>query len=83
MTGAGSAEEPIIRLHDLLELRNHAPGVRYPLAFSIGRAAFDPDAPTTLDEILTVADTAMYLEKVGRRAQRREGPRSAASGNCG
>jgi diguanylate cyclase (GGDEF)-like protein len=68
LTGAGSAEDPIKRLHVLLELRNHAPGARYPLAFSVGRAAFDPEAPKTIDELLTVADTAMYLEKVRRRS---------------
>jgi diguanylate cyclase (GGDEF)-like protein len=68
LTGAGSAEDPIKRLHVQLELRNHAPGARYPLAFSVGRAAFDPEAPKTLEELLTVADSAMYLEKVRRRA---------------
>jgi diguanylate cyclase (GGDEF)-like protein len=67
MTGAGSADEPIRRLNDQLDRRNRAPGVLYPLAFSIGRAVFDPEAPQTLDELLVAADADMYVEKARRR----------------
>jgi diguanylate cyclase (GGDEF)-like protein len=67
MTGAGSADEPIRRLNDQLDDRNRAPGVLYPLAFSIGRAVFDPEAPRTLDELLVAADADMYVEKARRR----------------
>jgi len=73
LTDAESADEPITRLHDMVELRNRAPDTRYPLAFSLGRAVFDPATPQTLNELLSAADTAMYAEKVRKRAASRSG----------
>jgi diguanylate cyclase (GGDEF)-like protein len=36
---------------------------RYPLSLSVGVARFDPQNPMTLDEILNLADRAMYQAK--------------------
>jgi diguanylate cyclase (GGDEF)-like protein len=70
LPGAVSAEVPITRLADLLERRNGAPGARYQLVFSVGRAVFDPKAPVTLSELVDGADAAMYQEKARKRAAR-------------
>ena len=70
LTGAGSADEPTARLHAQVDLRNRSPGVRYPLAFSLGQAVFDPRVPQTLDDLLEVADGAMYTEKARKRTSR-------------
>ncbi|MGI9023352.1 MAG: GGDEF domain-containing protein [Acidimicrobiales bacterium] len=68
LTGAGSDEVPVSRLHAQVDSRNRSPGARYPLGFSVGRAVFDPEAPLTLDELLNAADSAMYAEKRHKRA---------------
>ena len=70
LTGTVSAEVPITRLREVLDRRNRAPGTRYPLSFSVGRAVFDPKAPVTLSELVDAADAAMYEEKVRKRAAR-------------
>jgi len=70
LTGVGAADKAITRLHEQLDERNRAPGARYVLAFSFGQAVFDSQAPQTLDELVRVADAAMYLEKVRKRASR-------------
>jgi diguanylate cyclase (GGDEF)-like protein len=41
---------------------------RYPLSLSVGMARFDPQHPSTLDELLIVADHAMYEAKRSRAA---------------
>ncbi len=53
-----------------IDLRNGSATNPYRLAFSLGRAAFHPDAPQTLDELLSAADAAMYAEKTRKRASR-------------
>lgn len=70
LTGANSADEPIARLHEQLDSRNRAADARYRLAFSLGRAAFDPEAPLSLGELMDAADMAMYAEKMRRRGSR-------------
>jgi len=70
LTGPDSADEPITRLHHQIDVRNHSTADRYVLAFSFGRAVFQPDAPKTLDELLNEADAAMYAEKTRKRASR-------------
>ncbi len=70
LTGADSADEPITRLHDQIDVRNRSTVDRYVLALSLGRAVFHPDAPKTLDELLNEADAAMYVEKTSKRPSR-------------
>jgi len=70
LTGAESADEAIARLHVQVDLRNRSADARYLLAFSVGRAAFDPGAPRTLDELVDAADGAMYADKASKRARR-------------
>jgi len=68
LTGAGATDGPIARLHDQVDGRNRAPGARYRLAFSIGRAVFNPYAPVALGQLLSAADAAMYADKVRTRS---------------
>ncbi|MGI8808630.1 MAG: diguanylate cyclase [Acidimicrobiales bacterium] len=70
LTGSDSADGPIARLHDQVDVRNRSPHATYNLAFSLGRAVFDPQAPLTLGELMALADAAMYAEKERRRAAR-------------
>ncbi len=70
LTAVRSADIPISRLSERLERRNLVPGTRYPIAFSFGRAVFEPGAPVTLAELVYAADAAMYEEKAAKRAGR-------------
>jgi diguanylate cyclase (GGDEF)-like protein/PAS domain S-box-containing protein len=54
------------RLHDTLDIYNK-PGKReYRLSLSIGIAHYDPEEPSSLDELMTQADTLMYEDKRGK-----------------
>ena len=70
LTAVRSADRPIARLSERLDGRNRAPGARYPIAFSVGPAVFDPSAPVSLAELVYQADAAMYAEKARKRAGR-------------
>jgi GGDEF domain-containing protein len=39
-----------------------------PIAWSVGQAMFDAEAPHTLEELLAEADQAMYVQKQARRS---------------
>lgn len=59
---ANSREDILRRLRENL----HSQGLRhsrYPLSLSVGVARFDPQNPTTVDDILNLADRAMYEAK--------------------
>lgn len=51
------------RLHNTLDNYNKSEGRNYQLSLSIGIARYDPETPSTLDELMTQADTMMYEEK--------------------
>jgi diguanylate cyclase (GGDEF)-like protein len=57
----------LARLAGRLDALNARPGREFQLAFSTGVAAFDPAAPEPLEELLSEADSRMYLDKRRRK----------------
>ncbi len=57
----------LARLAGRLGALNARPGREFQLAFSTGVAAFDPAAPEPLEELLSEADSRMYLDKRRRK----------------
>ena len=55
------------RLQHQFDLHNAEAHRSYQLHISIGWAAFDPEVPCTLDDLMTRADTAMYEQKKLKR----------------
>ena len=53
----------IMRLHNTLDDYNRPEGRNYTLSLSIGIAHYDPEKPSSLDELMAQADTLMYAEK--------------------
>jgi diguanylate cyclase (GGDEF)-like protein len=50
------------RLHAILETYNR-PDKKYQLSLSVGISHYDPEHPSSLDELMAQADTLMYEEK--------------------
>lgn len=67
-TGAGmeNAEILIARLQQALETHNTRRNREYELSISVGVAAYDPQAPCSVDELLARADRSMYEHKRSR-----------------
>jgi diguanylate cyclase (GGDEF)-like protein/PAS domain S-box-containing protein len=57
----------LARLGGRLEALNARPGREFQIAFSTGVAAFDPTAPEPLEDLLSEADSRMYLDKRRRK----------------
>jgi diguanylate cyclase (GGDEF)-like protein len=57
------------RLQESLDARNNSGDHPYKLRFSIGIASYDPEHPSSLDDLMAQADTLMYKEKRGKRDQ--------------
>lgn len=57
----------LARLAGRLEALNARAGREFQLAFSTGVAAFDPAAPEPLEDLLSEADSRMYLDKRRRK----------------
>ena len=55
------------RLHNYLDDYNRLEGRNYHLALSIGIAHYNPETPSTIDELMAQADTLMYEEKRNRQ----------------
>jgi diguanylate cyclase (GGDEF)-like protein len=53
----------IMRLHNTLDDYNRPEGRNYQLSLSTGIAHYDPEKPSTLDELMAQADELMYEEK--------------------
>jgi len=53
----------ITRLHNILDNYNRPEGRKYQLSLSIGIAHYDPEKPSSLDELMAQADTLMYEGK--------------------
>ncbi|MCX5815583.1 MAG: PAS domain S-box protein [Proteobacteria bacterium] len=51
------------RLHNYLDDYNKPEGRNYTLSLSMGIAHYEPEKPSTLDELIAQADTLMYEEK--------------------
>ena len=69
VTDSSVVREPdlLARLAHRLEALNGQPEREFQLAFSTGVAAFDPAAPEPLEELLSEADSRMYLDKRRRK----------------
>lgn len=69
VTDSSAVREPdlLARLAHRLDGLNARPGREFQLRFSTGVAAFDPAAPEPLEELLSEADSRMYLEKRRRK----------------
>jgi diguanylate cyclase (GGDEF)-like protein/PAS domain S-box-containing protein len=57
----------LARLGGRLDALNGKPGREFQLRFSTGVAAFDPGHPEPLEELLSEADSRMYLDKRRRK----------------
>ncbi len=65
--GAASAGSTFAeRIKREVEGHNAVPGALH-LSLSVGKAVFDPKAPTTIEKLLVDADAAMYEQKAARR----------------
>ncbi|MGD0277524.1 MAG: PAS domain S-box protein [Syntrophales bacterium] len=51
------------RLQKLLDTHNSMKDQRYRLSMSVGSTFYEPDNPTSLDEIMSLADKLMYEDK--------------------
>lgn len=60
---ANGAETIKGRLRESLALWNNQKKAAYTLSFSVGSAIYSPASPSSLDALMTSADTNMYLEK--------------------
>ena len=65
-TGADAAPTLVARLRQNLAERPRRPRP-HALSFSLGMAAYDPQHPASLDDLLTEADARMYAAKAARR----------------
>jgi len=66
-SSAVRAEDLLARLGMRVEALNAHPDREFHLGFSTGVAAFDPAAPEPLEELLSEADSRMYLDKRRRK----------------
>jgi diguanylate cyclase (GGDEF)-like protein len=66
----GSTEIITNRIQSALEARNRQGDKPYHLAFSFGIASYDPQTPSTLDELIAQADGLMYQQKQVRKRSR-------------
>ncbi|MBL7150678.1 GGDEF domain-containing protein [Candidatus Microgenomates bacterium] len=57
------AEVLITRLQENLEAINAREDHRYELSLSVGMTRYDPEHPSSIDELLAQADIAMYEKK--------------------
>jgi GGDEF domain-containing protein len=57
------ARVALARLQELVDKTNAQEGSPFSLSFSAGLAMFDPEQPSTLDEIMALADSRMYEAK--------------------
>lgn len=68
--GEQTFDDAATRLGERVTRFNDKENVVYELSLSFGAASFDPEEPCTLDELIKLADMAMYEEKRRKRAQR-------------
>jgi diguanylate cyclase (GGDEF)-like protein len=56
-------------LEKRVEAANAGAAATWGLSLSVGYAAFDPENPVTLDDLVRTADAAMYAAKQGKRSR--------------
>lgn len=74
--GIGAIEQ---KLKEACALANSAPGRKYELSLSVGHATLDDAAHTTLNELMTGADEAMYKVKRSKKREQGQTGREASS----
>jgi diguanylate cyclase (GGDEF)-like protein len=57
------------RMQNQVDAYNSRENRQYRLSISVGYAAYDPDHPLSLDEIMTKADERMYEQKKGKKSR--------------
>ncbi len=55
------------RLREKVHARNARPENEYPISFSLGIARYDPERPSSLQDLLTLADRKMYQDKTTKK----------------
>ena len=55
------------RLQKNIDIQNGKTDRNYKLSLSVGVAYYDPERPSTVDELLTMADALMYAQKRSKR----------------
>jgi len=68
-TGPETAAPLLAGLERHIGEANARAAVPWRLALSVGYAAFDPQLPDTLDELIRAADAAMYASKQGKHSR--------------
>lgn len=62
-------DKMICRLKERISEHNTDPKRKYDLSLSIGTAYFDPENPSTIEELLAEGDIAMYKEKKRKKGE--------------
>jgi diguanylate cyclase (GGDEF)-like protein len=70
---ARAATHALSRLQEVVDTMNEQEGRPFLLSFSTGLAMFDPEQPSTLDELIAVADERMYEAKRAKNETRNAG----------
>lgn len=70
LSGGTEAQDgaAIARIERAVRAHNATAGRPYEVSFSVGVARFDPAAPSTIEELLSAADAAMYRDKATRHS---------------
>jgi diguanylate cyclase (GGDEF)-like protein len=61
----------LTRLQEVVDKTNDQEGRPFSLSFSAGLAMFDPEQPSTLDQMMAIADERMYETKRAKAGTRR------------
>ena len=64
----GNAEIHITRLQDHIDLHNRGENRKFKLSISIGYSYYDPENPSSVDELIVQADKRMYDQKRNRKS---------------
>ena len=73
-------EETILkRLEEQLKNRNALKSRRYQLSLSFGYALFEPENPCSVEELLEMADKAMYEQKQSKKQAKTNSPKNQTS----
>jgi diguanylate cyclase (GGDEF)-like protein/PAS domain S-box-containing protein len=67
-TSTADGEKMIERFRESLDAYNASSGLPYKLDASIGTQVIEPDTDTTLDDLISAADEAMYQNKRSKRS---------------
>jgi diguanylate cyclase (GGDEF)-like protein len=65
--------DPVIitdRLEYLIDMHNNQANRRYKLSISIGCSFYDPENPSSIDELISSVDKSMYEHKKNKKSRR-------------